>query len=790
MADVSFRIRADGAPEAVGEVNKVRTALGGVETSLDSNAVASRASGAATQQMSEAQKAAAAAVTGAVAPTQNWTATLRQLGLDTLPIPSNLSRIADAATQAGTGVAGFAAQLAIGATVGAFTAAALVATAVLTGWISLGRDLGEAQNQANAALRNMDFSAIQSGLKKSGEALDEYQDNWDRALTDMTGQHSTFAERQAARWSAIQVLWQQAKGGQDGLTAAVDEWAKKSELAWNSFGRGKLEMQAFVAGLDAANARLVLQRETIGTVEELGQSYVKQAANIRAAADAKANQAVLEALAEDQMLRRRGLIEQADQRMALIAQKAAEDRAKAYVDADAKELDGRRQVMEIVTKQFENEATLANLRGKLAIQTVQQQQEEVNARQAAAQAWATYYGTSAEGLEVFQARRRASIEQTGQLELTRLNDVYQAERAGLQARLDSGLLTVAQQQTVSAQITRLDLEAQIARQAATASTNKAIIEDTTRTVQEIVAAYTARIQLATAEFGVLRASGQASVTDEVNFAAARATAYREGSKQRIDAETEFANKVKGLNDSLVSAGDRLTNLAIESLQKQGYEYTTQAQQQREILRLKDAALLTEQNVAAGIAQSNEAQKASKDFAAAWAAAVATGASPVAAIGASFEQWRANLSDSIPTTTDLVSRLTGLGVPLEAARAAAQQLANENERYLRDVSNIPDLIGASNSAMDRLRTSTDNAASSAAEIGNQLRASRLFELFEGNVDLFAGFGSNTTQGLAAIDNFYAQAEIKIDTGNSRLANKVYSGVGDALVAMIDDEAARS
>jgi hypothetical protein len=408
---------------------------------------------AAEREMSAAARAAAEANRAAVAPAIDWNNAMKALG-ETIPEVTKEAEKAHEANKEGTrdvlehvrayrslGVAILGQAIPglrmatrevnlvsreFGEAAGQsarFGLAVGVAATALGLLIEAGKDFATAMNESTRAVADMDFSRLMTGLKGTQDRMDDFQKNWDRAFTNMAGVQTTFAERNAARWSFVQAVWESAKGGMAGLEEEQRKWGEGVALAWEGQERLRMTTEAVTATLGAENVRLAEQAKAAETGQEIADAYATQAQNIIAMAQARANYDTLAAQAEDRRLRAAGQIEVADQKMALAAQKSAADITRAYAEADAKRIEGIKAAAEFEAKALEQTGQLVKARAQDVGLAQESQLRGLLAVTAG-------YGQVGE----------AAVA-TGALELETLEQVYQYDRQAQQDRVDAAKKT-------------------------------------------------------------------------------------------------------------------------------------------------------------------------------------------------------------------------------------------------------------------------------------------------------------------------------------------------------------
>lgn len=571
---VTFRVSVTGAPEASAEVEKLRTALGGVETSLDSTKIASQTLGKSQADLTDQEKAASAAVTGAVAPQISWKTALGDTGIAALSAGKGTSLLGDATREThqalfegarltrsfvdalGQAVPGLSTTTGMltrlsrettGMSVGTIAAigGALGLAAAIGALLSIGKQYVDTQNAANAAIRDMDFNAAVSGLKKAQDATADYADNWKRVTGELTTGNQ-YLDFLADKWSMVAIVLQKAKGGQAALTAEEQRWADASQKNFDLQERGKLSLDALTAGVAAEAASFVRLRESATSVGDLSATFDKEAEGIRRVADARANQVIQDALAKDIRLRNAGLTEVADQRMAEIASKASSDRAAAYEKADQVIVTGSKTVAADIAQRLQDEGRLAEITDRRALEAVKAGQAEAEAMLAAKEADAKFYGTAVTDLEAYHAERRAAIQREGDLEVQALTDMYEKERQAQLAKIGALQPGGLPQQAAYRQLEQLDATYNANLQRAAADTRTKLIQDATQATEGIRGEYQRRYQIAQQTAGYLVATGRAGLQAEIAVARQAMESDVLSTQQRQQAEVTYYTKKREL----------------------------------------------------------------------------------------------------------------------------------------------------------------------------------------------------------------------------------------------------
>jgi hypothetical protein len=267
--------------------------------------------------------------------------------------------------------------------------------------------------------------------------------------------------------------------------------------------------------------------------------------------------------------------------------------------------------------------------------------------------------------------------------------------------------------------------------------NERRVADTRNTAEQQMTAVTnLRTQLTTIDqtyFNIRRTLGDATLADEVKRQQDIVDATQKGTKARLDAEVELANKTKALRDQQLSVTQRAINAAVDALVAAGRDIT----------------------------QSNIASEVQKMFDQG-ATAMQRFTDGMSGVGATAQEQGDNLKKGF----DMAS------------------LAKD----AKDVGGLMTAMGAAgSSALAQLQGKTEDWGKA---LNETIATGRSINLDAGLARMEGSWDKSLTAMLAAADTFIETLNAKINAGTSRVADSLYAKFVGRLVTDLEDEAARS
>lgn len=321
------------------------------------------------------------------------------------------------------------------------------------------------------------------------------------------------------------------------------------------------------------------------------------------------------------------------------------------------------------------------------------------------------------------------------------------------------------------------------------ATNERLSEEQrTKAAREFAAL---RVAVEQAAFAQMTALGEANKVDAIAHARAIADGYVQGSLKRIEAETQWANAVKALQADVAATGKSLAASAIADLTARG---AAEAKLAADIVKASgDATDEYLADIAARRAGEVSLDQVIQQSASARAAAQATlneflGGGTVKA---------ADLKRALDLSREYAA-MTSQGVTAGGAIGEAFRLAE------RDLAGIPRTAADAAGAIGSLGTGAAGAAgqtgTATSDIVRQLdkvdaAADRVSMSFtEAGAAAGQGLAGGLSRGAgavgAAVDGLYGVIQGRVEAGNARVAESIYTGVINRIMAALDAEAARS
>lgn len=593
----------------------------------------------------------------------------------------------------------------------------IVGTAVSSIFTLYAQSLREARERtiaAGQAVRNLDFGAATGNLEKAIGEIDKLNQLQKESLEGpgRAGGPPPFQ----AFLANIELLFSK------GIKARIEEAtqrAKEFVQLFQDVELPKLERQSRTEELSAERARLQLATQGAETEAERTRILDQQKAVVQGLSDVAIAglraEAELRAVALENKAKETGLSDLNN--VAAQIREQAERRVGAAVAATAVEME--RLTLETAQANAEARALAAEELASSLERARDVRQAQASAAQAIlesersiAEGRAQFLGQATAGLEAFQGKRRAIVQQEVQDELTSLAEVAKARQEALQARLGGAqgneAVRIRQQLAALGEQVAADRSKLLARQAAEESALRAkelaetrahrqaqlkeetdyfelrkqlnqttvaeelgqlerLTRDERATVDQRRRAQVELVQQRKAVdqeyFDLLKAAGLTSLADELRRQAQLVAAAKEGSRERLAAEKEFFDKQKQLRDAAATAGQGLLGLGAARLREQGQEDFTREEALGAAEEARQQAQQTFGKLGGGGRISGEEFAAAGQAADVFAKLRDTGVSASQALGELLSKSSRDLAGQFVTGTQAVA---GFASALQAA----------------------------------------------------------------------------------------------------------------------------
>lgn len=627
---------------------------------------------------------------------------------------------------------------------GGFSVAAVGATAVLLAaaaavgvYIEQQTELIKTQAESNKLIAGGDYAGAAKGLSDIIDKMREWKVAQDANADFGQSQYSALTIGLVLLKNSFGVTTTEAKL----LTVAADE-------TWASFGQGHLSLLTTQADLEAMKAELVNIVATAPSLGALTDAFDAQDTVLRGLKQAtidlkleEAERAKNAGVNEAQILGAKGLYKEALDKLAIVqqqydgaqeiaasAEKAADEESATRKQANAEKLAG------YVADAIKGAGDLAAAEAATAIAATKAQADQATAYQDNDKAAKDYQGTLLTGLTAYEVAHQASMALLTQQRIAALDAQHAADMAAEIEKLNA---LPAFGQAWEAEQRNLDLM-EAAHDKARADLVAAGQLDEIKGLGAVTAATNAertrQMDIATATFGLLKASGATSVQDEVAFMAQRVATWQDGGTKRIAAETDLANTVKKLHDDMASAGERLFAAAEASLKAQGIEYYSQNDILLEANKIKQQGQQLDAQALAGQQLSSDQWALIKTAAEATAESTKTGATFQQNITTLVTKWKEDLS-GIPTTTGIIADNLGkVGVDVAGITTSLQGAAGAVAGFQQLSAAALGFVGA----IGPTATAADNDFAVTLEL-LKIRADEAQGKMSGLTDTVTGFG---------------------------------------------------